>query len=127
MKKSRIVAVIVLTGIVLADICLVVWRMTQSPATPIAQSLEQQWRSGSDRHLIARELIADGRLLKLSESNLVQLLGKPDEVNDPDSRWSMGWFLRMRDEASLLFPVEEYLVVKIRNGSVERAFLVNYD
>lgn len=81
-----------------------------------------------DRRLFGRELVAEGRLVGLTQAEATQLLGPPDHQLDPSSKWSLGWYLGTRESAHVMFfPYEEYLVVKLEDGLVRDAWIVDLD
>lgn len=93
-----------------------------------ASSVMDKWTTAAARQEAAREIIADQRLIGMTQDNVVSLLGRPDKRFDASARWTYGWSLGQRKSSgSMMFAYEEYLVIQVRKGMVSGAAITNAD
>lgn len=83
---------------------------------------------GAERADSMRKLAREDRLLGLTRPQLEELLGPSDLAYGKGEKWSFAWRIGLRESgASMMFPYDEYLVVRLGDGEVEEAAVVNFD
>lgn len=125
-RSARPWRVVILVSVVMGVAILCVSNAWRLRTTSLSNG--EQWNNAGSRGRIAREMVEDRRLIGMPQEDVIRTLGVPDKTYDADARWQMGWTVGKRtSSAPFMFPYNEYLVVRVVNGRVQEAGIVNSD